>query len=154
MKNNQFGIGNRQIKFRAFAYNKIQNPAGRDYLNDIYLGLRGEGLLCIDTGEWEAGMNVNWCKQEAIFTQWTGLLDNFGNEVYEGDIVAVFSGEREEYEQSGICVVKFENGEFIADFCKKPTALNTRISKWINQENGDAKVIGNIFENPELAQEK
>ena len=71
-------------------------------------------------------------------TQWTGLCDREGNEIYEGDILRIFD---ENYE------IKINNTE-------SKCFVNYG---YPNKHNGSAphwvEVIGNIHENPELLKE-
>ncbi len=71
--------------------------------------------------------------------QVTGLKDIYKNEIYEGDIVEVFNTYKEEYFKGA---VQYKNGSF---YIQKDDL--TSHYRWINYE---IKVIGNIFETPQL----
>jgi uncharacterized phage protein (TIGR01671 family) len=112
----------REIKFRAL---DIHNKAWHlDYTN----------VDCM--------RNLN--NPNYVVTQFTGLLDKNGKEIFEGDIVNA---------QYNICsyfkkvCVYFENGCFYVD--DKNPKQNLSIGYFF-REKKEIEVIGNIFQNPEL----
>lgn len=80
----------------------------------------------------------------SVIEQYTGLKDENGREIYEGDIVTL-NGEWEEIEHGDCSIVTFENGCF-------------RVGNGYENEAGsylsDWRIIGNIHENPELLEEE
>lgn len=126
----------REIKFRAWdnesetmAYSNKQDETGFFFIGDdgIHFGF-------VDEETDDTGYIYPVTKEpEQIIMQFTGLKDKNGKEIYEGDI---------------LCFSRHEN-----------TKHQTRwVMEWNNEQcrytdyspKGDAEVIGNIHENPEL----
>jgi len=80
-------------------------------------------------------IDIGWKSKnvkEIIYQQYTGLHDKNDKEIYEGDIVNYEDGCNEE--------IIFENCSFVGKGIK--SGKTSMI--------GDCKIIGNIYENPEL----
>lgn len=77
-------------------------------------------------------------RDDLIPCQYTGLKDKDGKEIYEGDIVKSYVIREQ------IIEVKFINGSFYPF----TNGIDFRI------ESQDVEVIGNIYENPELLEDK
>lgn len=124
----------REIKFRTWAFNKMQYP---DNGGDVFIRINGETCICLDTGEWKKGYNVSFDKyNDIILMQYTGLKDKNGKEIYEGDIINKDNNSPYSYE------VFFDNGCF---FVKTINYGLKRLGFFV-----DIEVIGNIYENTEL----
>jgi len=94
---------------------------------------------------------------ETILMQYTGLKDKNGNEIYEGDILEIpeyYDGDYKtkahkavvEYDNSGFDL--FYGGEGLYNGHSGYDNLDTMVG------NEPIVVIGNIYENPELLEEK
>ena len=116
----------REIKFRMW------NNGTKEMSEPFDLGDLDDGLL-IPNLEDTSKFRIDNCE----IMQYTGLKDKNGKEIYEGDIVT--RGEI-------MCYVKFDDkGRFIV--------FNNKIEEgwWLDT---DWEVIGNIYENLDLLEDK
>lgn len=82
--------------------------------------------------------------------QSTGLEDDSGKEIFEGDVILWTYWD--EFEDSGRAKVIFDKGMFkLLDICKEKEVWDS-LSDCI--ENCDVFLQGNIYENPEILEEK
>ena len=88
---------------------------------------------------------------QRILMQYTGLKDSHGNEIFEGDIIEavfeLFDGELKNIMDAGVVVFK-DYGFRVQTFEDHYEPLH----EWA-QLSEELKVIGNIYENPELLPE-
>lgn len=87
---------------------------------------------------------------DMILMQYTGLKDKTGKEIYEGDIVHI----PDDYEEYGFASgenysIDFKNGRFRLKPKYKPNATGYDL-----EFTEELEVIGNIYENPELLEDK
>ncbi len=116
----------REIKFRVWCkYHNSFEP------HDIKIGLNGE---IYHKGQYSI--------KDHILLQFTGLHDKNGKEIYEGDIVVNWWDEKETVDE-GRGFVEMRNGCF---------GYETK-NKFFFNIHSRLKVIGNIYENPELLKE-
>lgn len=97
---------------------------------------------------------------EVIIEQYTGLKDKNGKKIYEGDILdftyQLLKYPPEKYRG----VVEFGNPNGLYDwgwairFIGKEKPSNTYILLWVENEEAECLVVGNIHENPELLGKK
>lgn len=134
----------REIKFRAFgqkAQTKIMFDVKKlDFVAKIIV---------------VADLETNPCylkMDEAILMQYTGKDDKNGKEIYEGDVIKYHHGE-------DIGIVKF--GKFISHDrydCGETEMLGYYVQDRYGRQDTLAEVvceiIGNIYENPELLEQK
>lgn len=78
------------------------------------------------------------CDPETV-CQYTGLTDRNGRKIFEGDIIL--------HETAGKIKVQFEKSEFIVVGIDR-----TMFRAWLSSIHGNFKIIGNIFDNPDLCE--
>jgi hypothetical protein len=129
----------REIKFRAW------NPETKTMVYELEeINLLGTNIVAgISSGLIKASyMNGRGLWIEAELMQYTGLKDRNGREIYEGDIVISTNRLHEcEVEEN----VHFLNGCFMFG--------NWNTHEFFNRHQS-IKVIGNVYENPELLEEQ
>jgi len=131
---------NSRFKFRAWdkANNRFVNH--NQWLNntEVSASVLVQSILTINHQEW-------------VIMQYIGLKDKNGVEIYEGDIISQISTEGEEV----IHIIGYETFEasFVAYFKKyyyTDMGFCGLTTRWIDRK----EVIGNIYENPELLEDK
>lgn len=125
----------REIKFREW----------ETYRKTMAVGIRED---------YDDSVGFRFLHEEAgqrILMQYTGLKDSHGNEIYEGDIIEavfeLFDGELKTVRDAGVVVFK-DYGFQVQTFEDHIEPLH----EWA-QLSEELKVIGNIYENPELLPE-
>ena len=158
----------REIKFRGFRVNENGNTVitvnGKDYKGEWVYGslldlVTGIYISPIDTSynEIDVGLgqkitiNAMWEDNDFFevipetISQYTGLHDKNGKEIYEGDIVRhIWQGGHGKISEI-IGEVKWRNGAFVVDNKKRYDWL---LSLHVLSQSATAEIIGNIFGNP------
>lgn len=140
----------RELKFRVWfepsdEYKKSELELGRRIPEDFYAIFYSSDDLFDDT--W---CNLNNYKHEPIIEQYTGLKDKNGNDIYEGDIIAVET-----------CIDEEEITFYEVYWDEDTLEYALRTIRGINYDScvgelspSAVTVIGNIHENPELLKEE
>lgn len=143
---------NRELKFRTWIPNT---------------GWLAEGFsIAMDGTEWYDDDGHSWPISDLEIMQFVGLKDKNGKEIYESDIVKIHAGHPDHL--NVVFVVIFETGAFQLlrnnDASGAPVAFITyamqynKHNRWSLNEPEDigqfCEVLGNIYENPELLNQK
>jgi uncharacterized phage protein (TIGR01671 family) len=133
----------REIKFRVWDKGTTRNASmfnisgfvlhGSEYR--IWYEFKYDGQTQI--------FNRSYSKRDLILMQYTGLKDNNGKEIYEGDVV-------KETWRVEPCLVGFDYGQFA--LCSPDGTYYTELYSQDMDEN--LEIIGNIYENPELLKDE
>jgi uncharacterized phage protein (TIGR01671 family) len=127
----------KQIKFRAWdeqnkvMHNGFQFIKSGDTGND-WIIFKSDKHECFD--RW---VNNPYFSQQMKIMQYIGLTDDCDNDIYEGDIITIPS-------YSELFVVEYS--EHICSF----VAFNKNRDEGCYIISSDGRVIGNIYENPDL----
>ena len=95
-------------------------------------------------------------RKNVILLQFTGLKDRSGREIYEGDIVDYFEevGAEKGEEKETVAEVKFGDGGFFIDGYRMFKDVKGYMANFIGPKWDKVKVIGNIYQNPELLEDQ
>ena len=127
----------RELKFRAWDKN------GKRFLNGFYL-YTGSCVGNAEIGVWNnAETDIVFDDYpQLILSQYTGLKDKNGKEIYEGDMLSV------DGRNSGLpVVVIYEDGAFMGAYTDSTFKYLLNSGELHLQKT---EVIGNVYENPEL----
>ncbi len=122
----------REIKFRAWDKKRKHYAKAIQTTNQGWKGYRDKTYVTNGVM-----LFSKWVLSRFIIEQYTGLKDNNGKEIYEGDIVRY----ADDYEENAEVV--FDDGGFQVEWPINIERLEGDITCMM-------EVIGNIHENPEL----
>lgn len=133
-------------KFRAWNKN-LKTMHGTD---DIVFINFEEEEICVQTIYFEQGLPDErdldfYIFDEIEFMQSTGLIDKNGEEIFEGDVLLTYDGELAKVYWDDVLAGWFV---FIYETAELSEVADLQSSRSI------CKIIGNIYENPELLEEK
>lgn len=144
----------REIKFRVYLdkmyyqneYAEYDtNLAGIDFLNKtVTFAAYTDGEEADNLQKYSFDENDILYKKDLKIMQYTGLKDEYGDEIYEGDILFESFGEK-------YYKVVFENGSFRAEF---EGDFEEHSFDLIDVAAQSCEVVGNIYENSELMEER
>jgi hypothetical protein len=129
---------NREIKFRAWDNKEKKWLLGYEYPNLGGFSMFGE---CMLFEEWSGILNRFILQQkdrvegDLKLMQFTGLHDKSGVDIYDGDILD---------DNKPWVVIQFDGGAWGLDYA------NGAGQKYLYPLNSHIKIIGNIYNNPEL----
>lgn len=131
----------REIKFKVW-----------DGVNMIY----PDWLATHESGKyWQVKPNDNYDAEEYPLMQFTGLRDKNGKEIYEGDIVIwkqALGGILQADSDPKTCVIEWD--EFFSSWKCRDINKEDHFRGYTFHECHMESVIGNIYSNPELLNEK
>lgn len=136
----------REIKFRAW------HKKEKIMVYEIELGMFDDGFVLADTPDNQlCKTNCHCYVKDFEWMQFTGLKDEQGKEIYEGDIIKTHKtkNDRTQGFEGNIYKIQFKEGYF--GCVKKGYVEGLHI---LTSYKGMVEVIGNIYENSELLKTK
>lgn len=131
------------LKFRAW------DKRFSEFVEDFFVS--EDGKICKKSTDTGYGIAISReTSDKVILMQSTGLRDELGKELFEGDIILWTYWD--EFEDSGSAKIVFDKGMF------KLLDVRTEKSVWDNLfdciENCNVFLQGNIYEHPELLEDE
>jgi len=141
----------REIKFRVYLdkmYYQDEyveydtNLIGIDFLNKtVTFAAYTDGEEVDNLEKYSFDENDFLYKKDLKIMQYTGLKDEYGDEIYEGDIVTLHNSRYK-------VIFNMEQARFVLRDDKFEMEI-----PFTNNNNERMEIIGNIYENPELIEE-
>jgi uncharacterized phage protein (TIGR01671 family) len=153
----------REIKFRAWVpefENGFMFYTDKQHIDEIWTFEHADGQdnqlkLLLESGNYNQYGNqadANWVSSWSeyggtVYMQYTGLKDSEGKDIYEGDIITYSQlGSFGESMDKYTGTVLFMDGMFAVNYVFDRKDYNDCLCNCLQY----SKVIGNIYENPEL----
>lgn len=135
---------NRDIRFRAWGLDKMWSPEKLG-MNAYLIEPSGKGLFSLHSNGLSAAAELRPgdYPTDYVLMQYTGLEDENGVEIYEGDVVRP-TDKRVSLDG---CII-YANAQFEVS----TEGYKNKLLTALLHDGGDAlEVIGNIYDNPELS---
>lgn len=142
----------REIKFRVYLdkmyyqneYNEYNtNLVGIDFLNKtVTFAAYTDGEEVDNLEKYSFDENSILYKKDLKIMQYTGLKDEYGDEIYEGDFVTLHNSRYK-------VIFNSEEARFVLRYDEFEMEI-----PFTNNNNERIEIIGNIYENPELMEER
>lgn len=131
----------REIKFRAWT--------GKHFEYDFNMYSNGDAID-VDTPYYEPNKRLNW-----VLSQYTGLKDVNGTEIYEGDVVRSYHFELDEQIYYLHHAIEWSEAyhSWFALNCASRDPNDGSVQLFVLAKQ-DLEIIGNIYETPELLEAK
>ena len=134
----------RELKFRAW-FKEEKRMYAQKHITGIYLNQDIIGLYVFDE-EGRVTDATEYNLSDVELMQYTGLKDKNGKEIYEGDIVSGWISDIEHDKLLSVGKIMFVDGAF-GIFSISNNFIGDLSSCTLNKS---IKIIGNVYENPEL----
>ena len=90
-------------------------------------------------------------EERLIISQYTGIQDSEGNDIYEGDILAVIMGDDSDKDRIKFKVIFTECSFCLQEICKIGKTFYNISTRSMART---LTIVGNIYQNPELLENK
>lgn len=129
----------REIKFRAWSPSLESFCSAFSVHKNGYISSLIDAHIDKDSGV--AISDAHWDENDLILSQYTGLKDKNGKDIYEGDVIL---GDQVVY------FVTEDNARFDQTCIGGYGIQNGKHDLYYYKDYPDFEIIGNIYENPEL----